>query len=138
MREIKKLLKLPKSEYYMTHLSIVNCLLPEKMTPKEIEVMALFMCLEGDITKDRFGKTAKKIIMEKLKLSPSGLSNHMTSMKNKGFLIETQNILTIWPLLNPEKAEQIYTLKLVQAPEIIHEATPINNHTVEITTATNN
>lgn len=115
MPEIKKLLKLSKLEYYKTHLSIINCLLPVKLTPKEIEVLASFMSLEGDIAVYRFGKTGRKIIMEQLELSTSGLSNYIISLTNKGFLKEVNadnNTILIHPILVPENTEQIYSLKL--------------------------
>jgi len=112
MKEIKKLLKLEEDDYYETHLSIVNCLLPIKMTPMELKVIAAFMGLKGDIAQFRFGPSAKKIIMERLKLSPSGLSNYIGSLIEKGFLIKSADITNILPILIPESNEQIYLLKL--------------------------
>lgn len=113
MQEIIKTLRLSKIDYYHTHLSIVNCLLPRKMTPKEIEVLAAFMSLEGAIALHRFGPTAKKLIMQELKLSPAGLSNYITSLTDKGFLIKTGDITNILPLLIPEEDVQYYKFRLI-------------------------
>lgn len=112
MKELKKLLKLDRDNYFETHLSIVNCLLPTKMTPMEIKVIAAFMALEGDIAQYRFGPSAKKIVREKLKISPAGLSNYMTQLLDKGFLIKTGDMTKIFPILIPEDEEQLYMLKL--------------------------
>jgi hypothetical protein len=116
MQEIKKLLTLTKHEYYETHLSIINCIIPEKLTPTEIKVLAAFMALEGDIAQYRFGPSAKKIIMKELGLKPAGLSNYMTALKNKSFLLESENgVINILPILLPEKEEQFYRFKLVNS-----------------------
>lgn len=112
MEQIKKLLSLNKSAYYITHLSIINCLLPKKMTPMEIEVMAAFMGLEGDIARYRFGLSAKKIVRSQLELSPAGLSNYITQLLRKEFLIRRGDVIEVLPILIPEPKEQIYLLKL--------------------------
>ena len=111
---ISKNLLLPKDKYYEVHLSLVNALLPtiRKLTPKEIEILSLFMGLEGDISNDRFGTSAKKIIKEKLNLSDGGLGNHMKSMKQKGCIGLRDGIIIINPLLQCSPTEQSYTFKL--------------------------
>jgi hypothetical protein len=111
MKEIKKALSLNKAEYYETHLSVINCILPVKMTPMEIEVIAAFMGLEGDIAQYRFGPSAKKIVMAQKKLSPAGLSNYIRYLTEKGFLTKAGDIVSILPLLIPEQTEQFYLFK---------------------------
>lgn len=115
MQEIKKLLSLSKHEYYETHLSIINCIIPQRLTPMEVKVLAHFMALEGDIAQHRFGSSAKKIIMEELNLKPAGLSNHMRELYEKGFLKkdEETKLTSIQPILLPEKEQQLYIFKLV-------------------------
>lgn len=125
MQEIKKLLNLSKHEYYETHLSIINCIIPNttikikdkdvsiKLTPTEAKVLAHFMALEGDIAQHRFGASAKKIIMTELELTPAGLSNHMNMLFLKGFLKKNDVGITILPILLPEKDQQLYMFKLV-------------------------
>lgn len=119
MQEIKKLLNLPKHEYYETHLSIINCIIPKRLTPMEVKVLAHFMALEGDIAQYRFGPSAKKIIMEELSLKPAGLSNHMSELFKKGFLKkdEQTKLIKIQPILLPEKDEQVYMFKLINNGE---------------------
>lgn len=113
---IKKLLKLPKAKYFEVHLSLINCVLPKKLTPMEIKVMAAFMGLEGDIAQHRFGPTARKMVMSTINpekpLSPAGLSNYIGQLTEKGFLIEKGDIIEILPILIPETTEQIYSFKL--------------------------
>ena len=112
MKTISKTLALDKVNYYETHLSIVNCLLPVKMTPTEIKILARFMSFKGELAKERFGATGKKLIRESMKLTHQGLSNYMNSLIKKRFIIELQGKLTIWPILHPEDTEQEYMIKL--------------------------
>lgn len=113
MQPIRKLLQLDKIKYYETHLSLINCVLPAKMTPTEIKVIAQFMSLEGDIAQYRFGPSGKKIVRKELDLSPAGLSNYMSSLTEKGFLTKTGDIISIHPILVPEKIEQQYSFRLI-------------------------
>lgn len=117
MLEIKKVLKLSRLDYYETHLSLMNCILPKKLTPMEIKVIATFMTLDGEIVEYRFGPTARKLIMSSLDLSAGGLSNYMTSLMRKGFIGKKGDSLVLWPLLVPEEKEQLYTLKLIKENE---------------------
>ncbi len=108
MHIIKKQLSLSSFDYYSTHLRIINPLLPVHLTPKEIELLANFMSLNGSISEDRFGTTAKRIIKNKMKIQSAGISNYMKSLKSKGF-INGNNIIAI---LYPDKNEQLYNFKL--------------------------
>lgn len=100
-------------EYYQTHLSVINCLLPVKNTNKEIEILSLFMCFDGILEDDRFGTTAKKMIRNKLGLSHQGLSNYMTSLIRKRMLSIEEEKIKILPILHPNRDEQIYMIKLI-------------------------
>lgn len=84
------------------------------MTPKEIEVLARFMSLEGDIALDRFGTSAKKLIKEQLILSDGGLGNYMKALKDKRFVIEREGKLIVHPALQNNPDEQLYQFKLIQ------------------------
>lgn len=114
MEIIRKALLLDKSNYYQTHLNIINCILPVKMTPKEIEVLAAFMSLEGDIAQYKFGPSARKIVMAETELSPAGLSNFIKQLTTKGFLTRTGDMTVILPLLVPEHTDQWYQFKLTR------------------------
>lgn len=113
MNEVKKKLKLKRMDYYIVHLSLVNCVLPVKLTPMEIEVMASFLALQGDITEDRFGASARKKVKKERNISSAGLSNYIRELKRKGFLIEKGATLTILPILFPQDKEQDYHFKLM-------------------------
>jgi hypothetical protein len=110
MKAISKKLTLPTREYYTIHLSIVNALIPTKLTPKEIDVLGFFMSLKGDIAKDRFGTTARKLVMKELNLSDGGLGNYLKSLREKGFISLTNEIL---PTLIPNEDKQEYFFQLV-------------------------
>jgi len=113
MEILQKQLKLEIHEYYSTHLSLINALLPIKLTPKEVEVLALFMTFKGELANDRFGTTGKKIVRDKLKLSQPGLANYMKSLISKGFLKKINGGIQILPILQPEKEYQMYQFKLI-------------------------
>jgi len=112
MKIIRKALSLNKEDYYKKHLFIINHILPVQMTPKEVEVLASFMALEGDIAKEPFCTSGRKIVREKLKISPGGMGNYLEQLKGKGFIIDKDRRLTILPILIPEKSEQGYQFKL--------------------------
>jgi len=115
MEILRKRLTLPKNKYYTTHLAIMNVFLPVKMTPKEIEVLANFMSLEGDIAEDRFGTSARKIVMQEMKIKPGGLGNYFDSLKKKGFLIEEpKKNFKIFPMLYPNPDTQNYQFQLLK------------------------
>lgn len=119
MAELRKRLDLEKIPYYETHLSLVNCILPTRLTPMEIKVLAAFMSLEGDVAQYRFGTTGRKIVMNQLDLASAGLSNYIKSMLIKKFLIKkVDNQYEIWPILIPEAKEQMYVFKLVNKSNI--------------------
>lgn len=111
MKPIVKQLKLSKNDYYIKHLSIINTFLPKHLTPKEIEVLAAFMSLEGDIAEDRFGTSARKLVMSQLNLSPGGLGNYLRTLKDEGFINDNMEIL---PILHPSPNEQTYMFKLAR------------------------
>ena len=112
MKAVAKTLLLNKIEYYITHLSIINCLLPIKMTSTEIKILAWFMSFSGELGNDRFSATGRKIIRSKLGLTHQGLSNFMHSLLEKKFLLEKDGKLSILQILHPEPDEQTYMIKL--------------------------
>ena len=114
---ISKIVKLKPIEYYNTHLELINPILkrmtPSSLTHKEIELLANFMVLNGDIAIDRFGTTARKIVMKQMKLSTAGLSNYLRSLKAKGFIYGND----ILPILFPNNNYQVYQFKLINELE---------------------
>ena len=117
MAIIKRVIKLNKEEYYKRHLLIINNLLPEELklvplTNKEAEVLAAFMSLEGDISKDPFGTSGRKMVRNKLNLSAGGLGNYLEIFKNKLFLVEDNKELKIPPFIIPSHTAQEYQLRL--------------------------
>jgi hypothetical protein len=118
METINKQLKLPKIKYYTQHLSIVNVFLPIKMTPKEIEVLAAFMSLEGDIAEQRFGTSARKIVMQSMGIKPGGLGNYLDTLGKKGFITpDDTHKFVIKQLLHPDPNLQNYRFQLVRVNE---------------------
>jgi hypothetical protein len=116
MKPILKTLKLKKYAFYETHLAIVNIVLGVDLKPMEIKVLSRFMSLEGDIAKDRFGETARKIVKTdpELTLSAGGLSNYMRAFRKKKVLDKDDNI---WPIFFPTSKAQEYGFKLIMIDE---------------------
>ena len=110
---ISKTLSLSRSDYYRKHLGIINAILPEHLTPREIEILAEFMSLNGSIAHDRFGTTARKLVMGNLNLTLPGLSNHLKNLKDKKFIRDDR----ILPILFPDLQEQGYAFKLINYEE---------------------
>lgn len=87
-----KIENLSPVEYFKKHLEIVTTIMPGKITEKEIEVLASFMALTGDvIEKDRFGTSARKIVMEQLNLKAGGLGNHLRSLRDNRYIYHPEN-----------------------------------------------
>lgn len=116
MGVIKKIMNVTKEDYYVVHLSIINPLLPVRMTPKELEVLGTFMSLTGDIAEaDRFGTTCKKIVKEKLNLSDGGLGNYIKTLKEKGFIYYSMDgKLSILDVLQADEKSQGYMFKIIE------------------------
>lgn len=128
---ISKALNLTRVKFYETHLAIINGLLPIRITPKEIEVLARFMSFSGDLSTARFGTTARKMVKQALGLSDGGLGNYLRALKEKGFIAVSENPpyeLTINPLLipNPDRQEYRFLLTNIdhdtpeEEPEVPH------------------
>lgn len=112
---VAKTLMLDKDVYYETHLTIINGVLPIKLKPMEISVLAAFMALDGDIVNEnRFCTSARKIVKEKLSLSDGGLGNYLKSLRDMKFIIERNNVEIILPFLIPDNKEQSYNFKLIR------------------------
>lgn len=78
---------LSRLDYFKKHLEIVTIILPGSITKTEILVLASFMSLQGDIVADdRFGTSARKIVRDKLKMSPGGLGNHLRSLEDNKYI----------------------------------------------------
>ena len=115
----KKLGDLTEEEFHVRHLQIINLLLPVNMTQKELEVLALFMSLDGQIVKkDRFGTTARKIVMEKLNISSGGLGNYLKALKDKKIIYYNEfNVLEANRHLFPDSPKQGYNILIEKEDE---------------------
>ena len=111
---IKKILKLERKEYFKKHLLIINHILPTQMTKREADVLAEFLSLEGELAKDPFSTTGRKIVMRETGIKPGGLGNYLDQLKEKNFILENPETkeLTILPILRPSDKEQLYQFKL--------------------------
>ena len=92
MKIISKSLDLSREEYFKKHLLIINPLLPVQLTDKEAEVIAAFMTIESELGKFTFDTTGRKEVRKMLNLSHGGLGNYIRILKDKGFLLEKNDM----------------------------------------------
>lgn len=107
---------LSRADYYIKHLGIINPFLPTELTPKEREVLGVFMSFTGHLAEgDRFGTTFRKEVKKQLKLSDGGLGNHIRALKNKSAVTEELGgVLTVQKYLFPSENQQFYQFKIIQ------------------------
>jgi DNA-binding MarR family transcriptional regulator len=120
MQVITTTLDVTKYQYYVRHLEVLNVILPsgnfpDKLSSKEIEVLAAFMCQEKSlIEEDMFNGVVRKKVMEILSLKPGGLGNHLNKIIKKGHLLKN-NItkkITLRSFIFPTENNQGYRIKL--------------------------
>lgn len=122
MQVITNVIKVNNYDYYIKYLEIMNIILPEdkfpdKLSSKEIEVLAAFMYQDKNLIEDdMFNGVVRKKVMDKLNLKPGGLGNHLKSMIEKKFLVKNDitKKITVKSFLIPENNNQGYRLKLVK------------------------
>ena len=122
MKVITNVLKVGKYDYYIKHLEIINILLPEdsfpeKLSTKEIEVLAAFMSQDNSlIEEDMFNGVVRKKVMDKTHLKPGGLGNHLKKMIEKKFLIKNEltKRIVLKSFLFPVDNHQGYRIKIVK------------------------
>jgi len=122
MKVVSKSISKKGVAYYTKYIEIINILLPEdkfeeKLSSKEIEVLAVFLSLPIELTEeDMFNGTARKKAMKLLgNMKPGGLGNHLRSLIDKKFLQKNSltNRIKMSSFLIPDRKSQGFRLKLV-------------------------
>lgn len=120
MRTLLKRLELDNRQYYSTAIHIVNALLSDKLSHKEIEILSIFMSFTGDLAKNRFSTTGKDIVKNELNMSNQSLWNYLKKFKEKNIIVLKQDpssnktIYEINSLLFPTDAKsQKYFIELI-------------------------
>lgn len=113
MQPLKKQLKLDSRSYYITHMNILNALLPIKMTPAEIEIIAAFLEINGTLADNRFSTTGRQIVRDSLRISHQYLTNYIQSLMKKGFIVKKNDKLQLIPILFPESESQEYSITII-------------------------
>jgi hypothetical protein len=106
MKRVKKEV-LKSSAFYPKYLKLINVILPDPLTQREIDVLSAFMGLKGDLVElDRFGTQARTVVRKRLGFKThSNLDNYIKYFKNKGVLV-----------LNP-KTKQLELNKRIEIPK---------------------
>lgn len=101
--EIKQLKRnfTDRLEFCKQHLLIVNAFLDDnRMTTKEIEVLAEFMAFDSAYTKNTmFNSYVRKEVREKLGMTAGGIGNHLKALLDKKCLFKNPKTKEI--SLNP-------------------------------------
>ena len=109
-----KTLKLNRLDYYITHLKIINSIVSFELTDKEINVLAHFLSMEGDIRKDLFGSTSRKLVREQCNITLSGLTNYLNSLQVKRCVIRDElGNLRLHALIDINSTTHTYNLTLI-------------------------
>ncbi len=119
MKILQKRIIEKSSDYYNRHIRIINGIFHPacQMTNKEIEILASFMSLHKELTKDSlFNTQARKRVMADLNLIPAGLSHHIRNLRDKGHIFKDERlgVLKISDYLFPEDDVQNYKFQLVR------------------------
>ena len=123
---IKKVITVGNDKDFVRyHLTILNSLLPEKLTNREIDVLIKFITLDSSIISvdGLFGSTAKKVVRKNLNnMSVAQLSNIINSLVSKKFIhsVEGSDDLQIrsWVDVKPNTTNKsepyniVYSFKL--------------------------
>ena len=74
------------------YLKLINVILPEPLTQKEIEVLSAFMELKGDLVEsNRFGTEARRLIRNKFGFKThSNIDNYIKYFRTKGILVKNE------------------------------------------------
>ena len=103
--------KLSKKKFSPKYLKLVNVILPDPLTQREMDVLAAFMELEGDLVReDRFGTQARGVVRRKFGFkSYSNLDNYIKYFKKKGVLFQnSEGKLQLNPKISiPESEDKI-------------------------------
>lgn len=117
MQIITHVVKVDSYNYYVSYLNIISTMLPEKLSQKEIEVLAAFMDQDKSlIEEDMFNGLVRKKVMERLDLKPGGLGNHLKKLIDKKVLSKNEitKKITVKPFIIPEDNNQGFRIKLVK------------------------
>ncbi len=103
---------LKKKDFLPKYLKLVNVILPDPLTQREMDILAAFMELEGDLARDdRFGTQARSFVRKKFGFkSYSNLDNYIKYFKRKGVLLNDPKTgqLKLNPKINvPEGKGQV-------------------------------
>lgn len=110
--KVKKVRFDNKLDFIKAHISLTNELLPVKLTGREVEFLAQFLTLEGDLVEqDRFCTQARKVVMKRMGISNQQMSNLLKQVSDKGFVRSKDNVKYIVPLIIPDGKVQRYNIE---------------------------
>ena len=110
MKRIKKEV-INRKDFNPKYLKLVNVILPDPLTTKEIEVLSCFMELQGDLVElDRFGTQARSVVRERLGFKTnSNLDNYIKYFKQKGVIMKDEETgrLVLSPKIDIKKEKEV-------------------------------
>jgi len=107
-RMIRKELEIEGSDFYLTHLKLINALLPVELTNKEMLVLSrlLYFNFTESLIK-KYKGNYRKYIRNILNLSSSSLFNYLSKMIKNGVIVNGDTG-EVNQLLIPENTQEYY------------------------------
>lgn len=112
---IAKTFELDEYNYYKTHLSIINGVLPHKvrLTERETDVMASILKTAEKYGEEIcFSTTGRRILKKEQGLGNAGLTNYLKALEEKGFIIKNNDTYLIAKLVLVNNKQQEYRFKI--------------------------
>jgi len=103
----KKLVFSDKFEMQRVRVALINAVFEKKLANREIDYLAYYLALSGDIVDlgGRFSATATEIVKKQMGVTSQRMTNIKKGLKKKNLIIEKDGKEEIIPELHPKSQE---------------------------------
>jgi len=103
----KKLVFSDKFEMQRVRVALINAIFEKKLANREIDYLAYYLALSGDIVDlgGRFSATATEIVKKQMGVTSQRMTNIKKGLKKKNLIIEKDGKEEIIPELHPKSQE---------------------------------
>lgn len=103
-----------KVEYISRYIHILNSFSKDKLTDPQIDVIANFLALDGDLIREnRLSTDARTHVRRQLGMSHSALTNILKRIKDKGYLMSVNGKDKFHKLLIPPEDKKLFKIALI-------------------------
>ena len=117
----KKLVFSDKFEMQRVRVALINAIFEKKLANREIDYLAYYLALSGDIVDlgGRFSATATEIVKKQMGVTSQRMTNIKKGLKKKNLIIEKDGKEEIIPELHPKSQEGAgFIIGLQVAPDV--------------------